>query len=177
MFNVNNAPVTTPQLISFAQVVAREMDRLRLDPQAVELVVAAEAGDAVAFVVGHTNDLAATTAHIDQLFATRRRMAATASLVGWAPDPDTPTTPAWLLIAVGIGGLPAVAAVRRIEEDDRWWQLASRELPWVALSTAAGLRAVLEQAAPLRLKSASGAALFEPPSVNPSPPLDERGEL
>ena len=85
MFNVNNAPVTYSQLVDFAQMVASEVDRRRLDPERVELVVAVEAGGAANFVVGHAHDLAGTTARIDQLFALRRRMAATAPLSAGLP--------------------------------------------------------------------------------------------
>jgi len=128
--------------------------------------------------VFNVNDAPVTASqHVDQLFAPRRRLAAAASIVDWSPDPDVPTTPAWLLVAVGIGGLPAVAAVRRIEEDERWWQLAPSELPWLALSTASALRAALEQSAPLCINSASHRGLFERPAADPLPPLDERDEL
>ncbi len=177
MFNVNNAPVTYSQLVDFAQMVALEVDRRRLDPEGVELVVGVEAAGVVDLVVGGDCDLTATTARIDQLFAPRRRMAATVSIVGWSPDPETPTTPAWLLVATGIGGVPAVAAVRRFAEDGQWWQLSGSELPWLALSTTAALRAALEHDSPLRLKSAVDRGLFERPDQNQTPPLDERGEL
>ena len=73
--------------------------------------------------------------------------------------------------------MPAVAAVRRITEDYQWWQLHRSELPWMALSTGAGLRAALEHAAPLRLKSTVDRELFQRPDENPIPPVDERGEL
>lgn len=177
MFYVNNAPVSYPQLVHFAQMVALEVDRRQLDPEDVELVVAVRTGGTAQLVVGRTHDRAATTARIDQLLAPRRRMAATVSTIGWAPDLTTPTTVAWILIAVGVGGVPAVAAVRRIEEDDQWRQLSVKGLPWLALSTAGGLRAALEHGAPLRLKFAVDRRLFQTPDERPTPPLDDSGEL
>ncbi|MCC5947764.1 MAG: hypothetical protein JJT89_04840 [Nitriliruptoraceae bacterium] len=177
MFNSNSAPVTSSQLTDFAQSVASEVDRRCLHPRAVELIVAAEAGAAIELVVSHTRGSASASAQIDQLLTSRRRMGAIVSGVGWSPDPGTPTSSAWLLIAVGVGGVAAVAAVRRLEEDEGWWELRPSELPWLALSSAGALRGALEQGRPLRLKSARDRGLFERPDENPSPPLDERGEL
>jgi hypothetical protein len=177
MFNVNNAPVPYRELVAFAQVVARAVIERRFAPETTDLVLAVDDGPEVALLAIGPNERDGFVAASDQLLARRRRLSALASVVGWSPDAETQTTPAWLVIAVGVGGAPAVTLVRRVEEDTGWWQLGTTELPWVALSTAAALRAALEHGAPLRLKTTGSDALFQRPSQRPRPPLDERGEL
>jgi hypothetical protein len=177
MFRANNAPVTYSELTVFAQQVAHEVDRLRLDPQVTELVFAVAHSTAVRLQVITAQNGCRSIAPLDQLLARRPRMGATVTTVGWSPDTAGPTAPAWMLVAVGIGGAPSVAAVRRFVEDQHWWQLDTAELPWFALSTAAGLRAALDDGVPLRLKEARRSELFHRPSETPRPPVDERGEL
>ena len=155
MFNMNDAPVSQRELVEFAFDVARKVDRRCLDPDVTDVALAVEARAAVRLVVGGTHERAASVAAFDQMLARRPRMAAAVFIVAWAPATETPLLPAWIAIAVGTGGQPSLTVVRRIEEDERWCQLSTSELPWLALSTgAAGLRAALEEGAPLRLKSA-----------------------
>lgn len=177
MFNVNNAPATARELEGFAASVARQIDQVQFDPADVSYVFATKDGDSILLLAADPADEPAALAQIDQLLATRRRLVATASLAAWSPTPHGPSSPAWLLVAVGAGGLPAFAAVRRISEDRRWTALGTQDLPWFALSTASALRGAVESGAALRLKQASSEELYRRPDEEPHPPLDDRGQL
>jgi hypothetical protein len=128
---------------------------------------------------------AAITARIDQLLAAGPRMAAIVTVTGWTPDGTSAVQPAWVVTAVGTGGIPALGAVRRIREVDRWTRLASSELPWFALVTAAGLRAGLagsplhmkRAGSPLHMKRGGSAELHHRPDDQPDPPVDEHARL
>lgn len=177
MFNVNNAPVTLSELQRFVAVVSVEIDGQPLDPRHDALILAFyDRGSVTMFSTldpGHPSSVA----QIDQLLATRRRMLAMVSPILFTPDGSAPSREAWVLVAVGLGGGPPVVAVRRIVEDDQWMQAPPDALPWFALSTAASLRAALENGTPLRLKQAAAPELYRRPDEVPEPPLDERGEL
>lgn len=176
MFDVNNAPVTRTELERFAHMVATTVDRLDIDPAEHDMVVAVDDGaDALLLPAGPTTR-DAVIAELDQLLASRRRMAAMVSLLGWSPD-ATPTRPSWVVVAVGRGGLPAVLCVRRLREDDRWTLVDIRSAPWAVLSSASGLRAAIEEGRPLRLKVARSREVLQRPDEQPEPPLDERGDL
>jgi hypothetical protein len=165
-------PPRHDRLDLFALEVAAEMDTL--DPDQVELAGAAERDGNVTFN-GLRRGVDAT-ASLDQVFAGRPQRAALVSQIGWAPDDFSPTTRSWVLIAVEPGS-PALCAVRRIVEDHRWTHVPPASMPWTLLSTAAGLRAALEQGTPLRLKRAADPRLYRRPSEVPEPPTDHRGEL
>lgn len=176
MFDVNNAPVTRSELERFAHLVATSLDRLDLDPAEHDMVVAVDDGpDALLLPAGPTTR-DAVIAELDQLLASRRRMAAMVSLLGWSPD-ATPTCTSWAVVAVGRGGLPAVLCLRRLNEDDHWTLVDIRTAPWAVLSSASGLRAAIEEGRPLRLKVARSPELLQRPDEQPAPALDERGEL
>ena len=176
MFNANNGPVGRRELEVFTYLVATAVDNIGVDPAEYDMLVGVDDGGDALLLPGGPNHREATTAELDQLLATPRRMAAMVSLIGWSPG-ESPTRPAWFVVAVGRGGLPAVVCVRRIEEDDTWTALSINECPWFALATASGLRASLEHGVPLRLKLARSAELYQRPDEQPEPPLDERGEL
>lgn len=145
------------------------------DPN-IDLVFAVDDRDEGISVLSHAGSDAAATAGIDQMLGSKHRMAALVCVTGWTPDGTSPVRPAWVIVAVGTGGLPALGAVRRIREDTRWTRLPPNELPWFALSTASGLRAALD-GEPLRLKSGSSAELHRRPDEVPDPPLDQDGRL
>ncbi|GGI07878.1 hypothetical protein [Egicoccus halophilus] len=175
MFNVNNAPVSHAELERFTQLVASSVDRFGSDPAEYDMAIAVDdRGDALLLPCS-PQTRAAMTAKLDQLLATPRRMAAMVSLMGWSPD-ASPTVAAWVVVAVGRGSLPALVCVRRLEQDDRWTLLNISDMPWLILSSAAGLRAALS-GQPLRLKVARTKALFQRPDQVPNPPVDERGAL
>ena len=87
------------------------------------------------------------------------------------------TSLAWVLLAVGRGGGPPLVAVRRVVEDAQWMQALPDAVPWFALSTAAALRAALEDGTPLRLKQAHDPELYRRPDEAPNPPVNDRGQL
>lgn len=176
VFDLNNAPVNHRELENFTQIVATAVDNIGVDPDEHDMVVAVDDGTDALLLPGGPREREATMAELDQLLATQRRMAALVSLLGWSPD-QSPTRPAWLVVAVGRGGVPAVVCVRRIEEDDRWTLISINHAPWAVLSSAAGLRAALEERRPLRLKVARSAELLRRPDEVPEPPLDDRGDL
>ena len=178
MFNVNNPPVTTRQLESFVAAIATEVDNVHpdLDPaQGAFLLAVGDAGS-ILMVASPAVD-PATTAHIDRLFAPRRRLAAIVSATGWAPHVDAPVSLAWVVVAVGIGGVPACVAVRRVLEDEQWTLIEPHEIPWFAASSAGALRAQLETGKPLRWKETRSPELHQRPDELPTPPVDEKGEL
>lgn len=177
MFKINNAPVTLLELERFAAAVADEIDDREMDPQQVPLILAVDDGDDAQILSSRAPSHPATLSQVDQLLATRRRMIALVGTTGWSPADEVPVTPAWVLIAVGRGGGPAFVVVRRVAEDEQWTIIPVAQLPWFALSTAAGLRAAIEYGTPLRLKQATATQLFRRPDECPDPPFDERGEL
>ena len=177
MTDAHNTRVAAIELQRFAAAVAHQIDAAGLAPDATELLVAVDDGSDVLMCVTEDGAAPSALAQIDQLLATPRRVMATVSVTAWSPTADGTSSVAWILIAVGRGGLPAFAAVRRIEEDTRWARLPPTQLPWFALSTASSMRAALEHGAPLKFKRATSEALHRRPDECPDPPLDERGEL
>ena len=95
--------------------------------------------------------------------------------MAWSPTPYGASSPAWLALAVG-RDQPVWAAVRR-DQDRGWTLLAPPELPWIALSTAASLRAVMDRNQPLQLKTTTDWRLLARPEEQPDPPRDEHGDL
>jgi hypothetical protein len=180
MFNLNNAPVTAVELSAFAKLVVNELATRAFSPDDTELLLAADDGaDAVLlFHADDEADPAAVQAQADQLFASPRRMAAMVTTIGWAPTEADPIALSWLIVAVGVGGqLPAFAACRRVAGDRGWTVIPHTHLPWLALSTAASLRAALESGEPLKLKSTADHRLARRPDEEPDPPVDEQGRL
>lgn len=178
MLNPNNAPVTTVELDRFTATIANNLDVDELEAGRFEMLVAVDDGDASILVFQATDGMdPATTAQLDGLFATRRRLAAVVTHTGWAPTDDVDTSLAWLIVAVGVGGLPACAAVRRVAEDTAWFRVPPAGLPWFAAATAGALRATLEDGRPFRVKTDPAPQLYRRPDECPRPPLDERGEL
>ena len=167
--------IRNEDLDSFAAAVADHINQTQLDPSEFPLVAAADDGDSILLLAIDDADSPGTTADLDQLISSDRRVVAMAMSTGWSSTAHGPSSPAWLLLVVA-AELPVFAAVRRTI-DDRWTQLAPDELPWFALSTAAGLRAALVDGRPLRLKKGPAPQLYDRPDDVPRPPLDERGEL
>lgn len=167
--------IRNADLDSFAAAVADHIDQIQLDPTEFSLVAAADDHDSILLLVIDDADRSGATADLDQLISSDRRVVAMALPTGWSPTAHGSSSPAWLLLVVA-AELPVFAAVRRTR-DDRWTQLAPDDLPWFALSTAAGLRAALVDGRPLRLKADPAPQLYERPGDVPRPPLDERGEL
>lgn len=108
-------------------------------------------------------------------FLLGRDAVALVTRVDWSPSDDEPTTPAWLIVGVTFDH-PAFFAVRR-DLDERWWRIDPPDAPWFALSTAAGLRKAITTGEPIVPKSTFNRALFQRPSDNPVPPLDQDGRL
>ena len=167
--------IRAEDLDSFAAAVADHIEQTQLDPTEIHLLAAADDGDAIQLLAVDDADRPESTADLDQLITSDRRVVAMAMPTGWSPTAHGPSSPAWLLLVVA-AELPVFAAVRRIL-DDRWTQLAPDDLPWFALSTAAGLRAALVDGRPLRLKKDPAPQLYDRPDDVPRPPLDEHGEL
>ena len=164
MLNPNNAPVTATELERFTATIANNLDVAELDAGGFEMLVAVEDGDASILMFQATDGMdLATTAQLDQLFATRRRLAAFVTHTGWSPADDVETSLAWLIVAVGIGRLPAAGAVRRVAEDTSWFLVPPGSLPLFAAATAGGLRASLEARRPLRVKSDPAPELYRRP--------------
>lgn len=104
-----------------------------------------------------------------------RKVAAIATHALWSPRPEEPTTDAWLACVVA-ARKTAVFGIKRWAEDDLWHRLDPRDAPWLALSTAAGLRAALEDGEPMVMKQAHDRRLFN--SVDEAqPPVGEDGRL
>ena len=177
VFDVHNAPVTPSELLAFAGLVADEIDRCQLDPDHVPLILAVDDRDSVLMLTTGDPSHPATLSQIDQLLASRRRMISMVGVTGWAPADDVPVTAAWVLVAVGRGGVPGCLLVRRVVEDEAWTRVPHTQHPWFALSTMSSLRANLEQGTPLRLKTAASSELYRTPHEQPDPPVDDRGDL
>lgn len=159
----------------FARRIAVEVDQ-HLDPAAHQIGAAATDDDTadLAFVAVPVGvDPAAA---LDQVFAGRPKRVALVTTIGWAPDGVSPSALAWAIVAVQ-SGRPMLCALRRVVEDLHWTKIAPEGLPWVLLSSGAGLRAMLDHRVPLRLKWGTDPRLFRSPDEEPTPPSDERGEL
>lgn len=106
-----------------------------------------------------------------------RMFAAMSTRTNWSPDPG-PSSPAWTFTAVGRDGGPAIIAVRRDVEDDRWWRILPSEAPWFALATAASLRGALrgEPLVPKKVPP-DDRRLLDAPGIGPPPPTDRNGRI
>jgi hypothetical protein len=110
------------------------------------------------------------------LISEQHVVAMMASRTLWSPEEHLPTIDAWLLIAV-TPGLTARFAVRRLGVDTTWWEVQPDHAPWFALSTASGLRGVLETGEPLVFKAATDPRLTKAPGEGEAPPEDEHGRI
>ena len=167
MLNPNNAPATATELEHFSATIANNLEVAELDAGGFEMLVAVDDGASILVFQATDGMDPATTAQLDQLFASRRRLAAFVTHTGWSPAEDVETSLAWLIVAVGIGGLPAVGAVRRVAEDTAWTRVGPGDLPLFGLSTAAGLRATLEVRRPLRIETDASPELYRRPAECP----------
>lgn len=143
-------------------------------PFPVILAIADPSPEGDILVMGLTEDEFAAGEGQQHLLA--KQAAAVVTRVQWAPDDDSPTTDARLLVAV-TPELDAVFAVKRDVEDDSWWNVGPQGAPWFALSTAGALREMLRTGKPLEVKTAFDARLFKRPDEVPTPPVDEQGRL
>lgn len=159
----------------FAATIASHIDGAELDPTQVDLVAAADDGDAVEVLVIEHPDTPQATSALDQLLTSERRAAALVMPTAWSPTAHGASSPAWLLVAAA-ADLPAFAVVRRVG-DKQWTRLEPDWLPWFALSTAAGLRAALVDGKPVRVKHDAGPEHFQRPDQQPDPPVDGHGQL
>ena len=78
----------------------------------------------------------------EEMFVGHRTYAALATRAMWSPDAG-PSSDAWCLVAVDTSVSPAIIRVKRLVEDDHWWDIQVKDAPWFALSTASGLRKAL----------------------------------
>ncbi|WP_205745902.1 hypothetical protein [Egibacter rhizosphaerae] len=166
-------PVRDADIEAFAAAFTDGLDGLHGDEPA-PLVIAADRSDDFLDVALLDPDRTEVVAAIDQVTSGARRILGTASRVAWSPTPDGASSPAWLVVVVGVAR-PVFAAVR-CDQDTRWQLLTPDQLPWFALSTAAGLRGAVERGEPLRLKVGSDPGLFRRPDEG-EPPVDEHGSL
>lgn len=166
-------PASSPaRLDALAGAVATSCDSA---PDDTRLVAGIDADDDILTLLAGDADQP-SPAELDELFAAAGAFAALATRVRWSPTPDGPSSDAWLLVAV-MTGLPALFATRRLAEDARWTRLPAEHAPWMALSTAAGLRRALDTGAPLTLKTVADAGLLRTPSESPAPAAGPDGQL
>lgn len=76
------------------------------------------------------------------MFSGQRRFAAMATRAAWSPNHEEPTALAWNLVCASTEATPRYF-VRRIIEDQGWYEIAAQFAPWFAMSTADSLRAKL----------------------------------
>lgn len=168
--------VTAEALDDWAGALAQAVDSYELqDPL---LIVALDDGSD--WLVNHlpVDDVAVVESRVNAFFsdAERRNVLGWVERIEWTPLPEpAPTEPAWLLLVVGRGA-PVRCYVRRTQTDTLWSQVPSYHMPWLALSTAAGLRGLLEHGTPILLKQAISPALFG--TMDDEPPAeDEHGRI
>ena len=97
-----------------------------------------------------------------------------ATRVEWAPNATAAGEECWVVVLVS-PGLPAVFVVGPYAGE--WFEVPGPEVPWFALSSAAGIRAGLERGSPLVPKVAQNERLFEAASRSDPPPTDADGRL
>lgn len=76
------------------------------------------------------------------LFSDQRRFAAMATRAAWSPNHEEPTALSWNLVCASTEAAPRYF-VRRIIEDQGWYEIAAQFAPWFAMSTADSLRSKL----------------------------------
>lgn len=104
-----------------------------------------------------------------------RRFGAVATRCSWSPD-EGPSSEAWALVCLEILK-PGRIFVRRLEEDEKWWEIPLSEMPWFLGTTAGGLRALLEKGEWNEIKEGQDERLFGRIAEGNPPPPDEQGRL
>jgi hypothetical protein len=153
---VNGASFFKPQDTTTPEWVSRQMascvDRAPLDHNT--LVIVDDNDPAGMAVLGWKPDEAADQDRLNAFLADRGVLSLGLAIrLLWSPTPHGKSEDAWFLTTVSKASATSMFAVRHVAEgNDGWHQIANDEAPFLALSTASSLRAVLATGEPLVVK-------------------------